>query len=100
MGFFVGVQQDRPIHEVDPTDLRRFHENMIERSLDAGPGLRLASEPWGYFSDRRGSSLRPQLVLGIMLMQGFLADWQRGTEVDGSVCRVTANIPPIPRETR
>jgi hypothetical protein len=32
-------------------------------------------------------------LLGIMLMQGFLADWQRGTEVDGSVCRVAANIP-------
>jgi hypothetical protein len=32
-------------------------------------------------------------LLGIMLVQGFLADWQRGTEVDGSVCRVAANIP-------
>jgi hypothetical protein len=32
-------------------------------------------------------------VIGIALMQGLLVDWQQGTELDGSVYRVAANIP-------
>jgi len=38
-GFFLGVQQDEPIPEVDPTELKRFHENMSERCREAGPGV-------------------------------------------------------------
>jgi hypothetical protein len=37
-GFFISVQQDQPITEVDPTDFRRFHENMIEQSHRPGNG--------------------------------------------------------------
>jgi len=40
--FFVGVQQDQPIPEVDPAELKRFHENMSERSREAGPGAAIA----------------------------------------------------------
>lgn len=32
-------------------------------------------------------------MLGIAITQGLLADWQQGTELDGSVYRVAANIP-------
>jgi len=93
--FFAGVQQDQPIPEVDPTDLKRFHENVIERSREAGPvaaiglsalGLRISATDAGPLCIRNW-------LLGIMLMQSLLADWQQGTELDGSVYRVAANIP-------
>jgi hypothetical protein len=32
-------------------------------------------------------------LLGIMLMQGLLPEWQQGTELDSSVYRAAANIP-------
>jgi hypothetical protein len=75
--FFLGVQQDQPIPEVDPTDLRRFHENMSEQSGRAAIGL---------------STIAPS-TLSVMFVQGFLADLQQGTEPDGSVYRVAATIP-------
>jgi hypothetical protein len=93
--FFVGVQQDQPIPEVDPTDLKRFHENVIERSREAGPGVAIGLSALGLTIS--GTDAGPlcvrNWVLGIMLMQGLLPDWQQGTELDGSVYRVAANIP-------
>src|SRR5260370_2158096 len=83
MAFFVGVQQDQPIPEVDPTDLRRFHENMIERSREADPGVAIGLGAMGLGQSISGEDAGPLCVrnwlLGIMLMQGLLADWQRGT---------------------
>ena len=96
-GFFVGVQQDQPIPEVDPTDLKRFHENMIERSREAGKGAEISLGVLGLGQGMSGEDAGPLCVrnwlLSIMLMQGFLADWQQGTELDSSVYRVAANIP-------
>ncbi len=95
MGFFVGVQQDQPIPEVDPADLRRFHENSTERSREAGPGVAIGLGALGLrisVTDAGPLCVRNWL-LGIMLMQGLLVDWQQGTELDGSVYRVAANIP-------
>jgi hypothetical protein len=93
--FFVGVQQDQPIPEVDPIDLKRFHENVIERSREAGPGVAIGLSALGLTIS--GTDAGPLCVrnwlLGIMLMQGLLPDWQQGTELDGSVYRVAANIP-------
>ena len=72
--FFVGVQQDQPIPEVDPTDLKRFHENMIERSSEAGPGAAIGLSALGLGQSISGEDAGPLCVrnwlLGIMLMQG------------------------------
>jgi hypothetical protein len=96
-GFFIGVQQDRPVPEVDPTELRRFHENVIERSREARPGVAIGLSALGLGQSISGEDAGPLCVrkwlLGIMLMQGLLSDWQQGTELDGSVYRVAANIP-------
>ena len=93
--FFVRVRQDQPIPEVDPTDLKRFHENVIERSREAGPGVAIGLSALGLTIS--GTDAGPlcvrNWVLGIMLMQGLLPDWQQGTELDSSVYRVAANIP-------
>ena len=94
-GFFLGAQQGDAIAEVDPTDLRRFHENMSERSREAGPGVAIglgALAPSTSGADTGPLCVRNWL-LGIMSMQGLLADWQQGTELDGSVYRVAATIP-------
>ncbi len=45
--FFVGVQQDQPIPEVDPSALRQFHEKIIEQSRDAGPGVAIGLSALG-----------------------------------------------------
>ena len=94
-GFFLGVQQDEPIPEVDATELKRFHENMSERCREAGPGVAIglvALAPSTSGADTGPLCVRNWL-LGIMSMQGLLADWQQGTELDGSVYRVAATIP-------
>jgi hypothetical protein len=92
--FFVGVQQDRPIPEVDPTDLKRFHENVIERSREAGPGAAIGLSALGLGQSISGEDAGPlcvrNWVLGIALMQGLLGDWQQGTELNDSVYRVAA----------
>ena len=93
--FFVGVQQDQPVPEVDPTDLKRFHENMSERSREAGPGVAIGLGALG--PSISGADAGPLCVrnwlLGIAPMQGLLADGQQGTELDDSVYRVAATIP-------
>ena len=60
--FFVGVQQDQPIPEADPTDLKRFHENTIERSREARNGAAISLGVLGLGQGMSGSSLCPQLV--------------------------------------
>ena len=95
--FFVGVQQDQPVPEVDPTDLKRFHENVSERSREAGPGAAIGLSALGLGQGISVEDAGPlcvrNWVIGIALMQGLLADWQQRTELDGSVYRVAANIP-------
>jgi len=94
-GFFLGVQQDEPIPEVDPTELKRFHENMSERCREAGPGVAIGLGALGLRISAidAGPLCVRNWLLGIMLMQGLLPDWQQGKELDGSVFRVAATIP-------
>jgi len=95
MGFFVGVQRDQPIPEVEPSDLRRFHENISEHSGEASNGVAIGLGTMGLgisVGDADPLWVRNWL-LGIVLTQGLLADWQRGTELDDSVYRVAATIP-------
>jgi len=94
-GFFLGVQQDQPIPEVDPTDLKLFHENMSEPSRRAGNGAAMGLStiaPSTSVADAGPLCVRNWL-LSVMFMQGFLADLQQGTELDGCVHRVAATIP-------
>jgi hypothetical protein len=94
-GFFLGAQQGDAIPEVDPIELQRFHENMIERSREAGPGVAIslgALAPGTSGADTGPLCVRNWL-LGIVLMQGLLGDRQPGTELDGSIFRVAASIP-------
>src|SRR6266852_828102 len=96
--FFVGVQQDQPIPEVDPTALRLFHEKIIEQSREAGPGAAIGLSALGLGQGISGEDAGPlcvrNWVLGIALMEGLLGDGQQqGTELDGSVFRVAATIP-------
>jgi hypothetical protein len=95
--FFVGVQQDQPVPEVDPTDLKCFHENMSERSREAGPGAAIALSALGLGQSISGADAGPlcvrNWVIGIAFTLGLLADWQPGTEMEGSVYRVAATIP-------
>jgi hypothetical protein len=95
--FFVGVQQDQPVPEVDPTALKQFHEKIIEQSGEAGPGAAIALSALGLGQSISGADAGPlcvrNWVIGIALMQGLLVDWQQGTELDGSVYQVAANIP-------
>jgi hypothetical protein len=97
MGFFVGVQQDRPIPEVDPTALRQFHEKIVEQSREARPGGAIGLSALGLGRSISGEDAGPlcvrNWVLGIALMQGLLADGQQGAELDDSVYRVAATIP-------
>jgi len=81
--FFVGVQQDQPIPEVDPTALRQFHEKIIEQSREAGPGAAIALSALGLriSATDAGPLCVRNWLLGIMLMQGLLPDWQQGTEL-------------------
>jgi hypothetical protein len=96
-GFMLGVQQERPIPEVDPTALRQFHEKVVEQSRAAGNGAGIGLSALGLGQSISGDDAGPLCVrnwlLGIMSMQGLLADWQQGTELDGSVYRVAATIP-------
>ena len=93
--FFVGVKQDQPIPEVDPTALRQFHEKIIEQSREAGPGTAIGLSALGLriSATDAGPLCVRNWVIGIALMQGLLVDWQQGTELDGSVFRVAATIP-------
>ena len=94
-GFMLAVQQEQAIPEVDPIDLRRFHENIIERSREAGPGTAIGLGALGL--DISAAAAGPLWVrtwlLSFMFTQNLLADWQHGTELDGSVYQVAATIP-------
>ena len=73
--FFVGVQEDQPVPEVDPTALRQFHEKIIEQSREAGNGAAIALSALGLGHGISGADAGPlrvrNWVIGIALMQAF-----------------------------
>jgi hypothetical protein len=77
--------------------LKEFHEKFIEQSRAAGSGAAIGLSALGLGQSISGEDVGPlcvrNWVLGLALTWGLLADWQQGTELDGSVYQVAANIP-------
>jgi len=75
---------------------KRFHCGK-QIGTYVGPGVAIGLGVLGLGQGMSGEDAGPlcvrNWVLGIALMQGLLGDWQQGTELDGSVYRVAANIP-------
>jgi len=95
MGFFLNVQQGEVIAPVDPIDLQNFHEKWesVSAGLGKGGAIGLGALALGSAAAEAGPLWFRNSLLGIVLTQGLLADWQQGTELDGSVYRVAATIP-------
>lgn len=101
LSFMHGVEEGAPIPPVDPIDLRHFQElyeqvdgycrgaGMEGRSAIDGRLLAGACTPR---ADVGAVSVRSTL-LGVMLKQGILAHWQRGTGLGDAVYRVAATMP-------
>jgi hypothetical protein len=101
MAFFLGVDQGAATPPVNPIDIRHLlelHEKLNARHRDAATegcgaiGASLMASVCSPGADMGAVWLRASL-LGIMLKQGVLAEWQRGTELDDAVYRVAATIP-------
>jgi hypothetical protein len=73
------VDQGQTVPEVDPTELRRFHERMVEYSRDLKP--RTAIGLSGLTPDMSPTEIGPlwlrHAFLGFLANQGLLAEWQR-----------------------
>jgi hypothetical protein len=101
LSFMQGVELGAPIPLVDPIDLRHvqeLYEQSYAQRRDLGIGGNVAIETSLMASvcspgaDMGAVWIRSAL-LGLMLRQGVLADWQRGTGLDDAVYRVAAAIP-------
>ena len=101
MAFFLGADQGAAIPPVDPIDIRHLqelHEKLNAQHRDAGMegcgsiDARVMASACSPGADMGAVWLRASL-LGIMVQQGFLAEWQRGKELDEAVYRVAATIP-------
>ena len=101
MAFFLGADQGAAIPPVDPIDIRHLqelHEKFNAQHRDAGMegcgsiDARVMASACSPGADMGAVWLRASL-LGIMVQQGFLAEWQRGKELDKAVYRVAATIP-------
>jgi hypothetical protein len=101
MAFFLGVDQGAATPPVNPIDIKHLlelHEKLNARHRDAATegcvavSASLMANVCSPGADMGAVWLRASL-LGIMLKQGVLAEWQRGTELDEAVYRVAATIP-------
>ena len=98
--FMQGVEQGAPIPPVDPIDVRRVQELYEQFAQLRDPGMEgntaidasLMASVCSPGADMGAVWVRNAL-LGVMLQQGVLADWQRGTGLDDAVYRVAATIP-------
>ena len=99
--FMQGVEQGAAIPPVDPLDLRHVLE-LYER-VDA-QRHNLGMEGSGAIgADLMATACSPgadvgavwvrSALLGLMVKQGVLADWQHGTQLDDGVYRVAATMP-------
>jgi len=93
--FMTSVDQGQPVPEVDPTELRRFHERMIEhtRDLRSGTAIGLSGLALDISPTQVGPLWLRYAFLGFLANQGLLAEWQHGTELDDVAFRVAATIP-------
>jgi len=98
--FMQGVEQGAPIPPVDPIDVRRVQELYEQFAQLRDPGMEgntaidasLMASVCSPGADMGAVWVRNAL-LGVMLQQGVLADWQRGTGLDDAVYRVAGTIP-------
>lgn len=99
--FMQGVEDGAPIPPVDPIDLmhlQRLYEQLEEHRRAAGKerrgaiGIGLIARACTPGADVGAVWVRSTL-LGVMLQQGVLADWQRGAGLDDAVYRVAATMP-------
>lgn len=95
MKFMMGVQQSQPISEVDPIELKRFHERLVEQAGHLKPGTAIGFGVMapGMSPTEVGPLWLRNAFLGLLANQGLLAEWQRGTELDDVAFRVAATIP-------
>ena len=77
--FMTSVDQGQPIPEVDPTELRRFQERMVEfpRDLRPGTAIGLSALAPEMSSTEVGPLWLRHAFLGFLANQGLLAEWQR-----------------------
>lgn len=96
--FMQGVEQGAAIPPVDPIDLRHVLE-LYERvdaqrhnlgmKASGAIGIESACSPGADV----GAVWVRSALLGLMVKQGVLADWQHGTQLDDGVYRVAATMP-------
>jgi len=99
--FMQGVEQGAAIHPVDPIDLRHvleLYERVDAQRHNLGMEGSCAIEV-----DLMATACSPgadvgavwvrSALLGLMVKQGVLADWQHGTQLDDGVYRVAATMP-------
>ena len=101
VSFTQSVDEGAPIPPVDPIDLRRLQElyeqvgaQLRDAGLEGCSGIS-ASQIAGTCSPGAdmGAVWVRCALLGVLLKQGVLADWQRGTGLDDAVYRVAATMP-------
>jgi hypothetical protein len=93
--FVASVNQGQPIAQVDPTELKRFHQRLAELARDLNPGTAIGFRLMA--PDMSPTEAGPlwlrNAFLSLLANQGVLAEWQRGTELDYVAFRVAATIP-------
>ena len=93
--FMMSVNEGQPVSEVDPAELRRFHERLVEQApyLKPGTAISMGVMAPGMSPTEAGPLWLRNAFLSFLANQGALTEWQRGTELDDVVFRVAATIP-------
>src|SRR5579862_6430024 len=93
--FISSVNDGQPVSEVDPAELRHFHERLVEQApyLKPGTAISMGVMAPGMSPTEAGPLWLRHMFLGFLANQGALAEWQRGTELDDVVFRVATTIP-------
>ena len=93
--FMTSVNEGQPVPIVDPTELKGFHERMLEVARDLKPGTAIGMSAMapGMPPSEAGPLWLRYTFLGFLANQGLLAEWQHGSELDEVAFRVAATIP-------
>src|SRR5579859_1095077 len=93
--FMTSVNEGRPVSEVDPVELRRFHKRLVEEAPYLKPitAISMGVMAPGMSPTEAGPLWLRNVFLGFLANQGVLAEWQRESEFDDAVFRVAATIP-------